>query len=163
MKRINPNHRDCVVAAINKTPYLELLKASVTELDRGHCKVEIELDATHMNTMGHTHGGLYASLIDAAAAWALYFDIEENAGFTTIDLHVDDLARTTRGPLTCVGKPIKVGATICLAEAVITREDGKQVAYGTSKCFVSAALPNTIEDLGTLLGHPLPNKFLPFE
>ena len=114
----------------------------------------------NLNAMGHVHGGVYASLIDAADAWAHYCELDEEVGFTTIDLHVDDLARSQLGLLLCEGHPVKVGRTICLAEASVIRDDGKQVAYGTSKCFVSEALPNTIQDLSKLYGSPLPAKFL---
>lgn len=71
MKKLNPEHIKAILELINRGPYFKLLSMEVTKLDFGYSRVEIDLDAKHLNPFGGHHGGVYASLIDTAAYWAV--------------------------------------------------------------------------------------------
>lgn len=55
----------------------------VCELRKGYSKITVALDRKHLNPFGGVHGGVYASVIDTAAYWAAYCEMEENAGYTS--------------------------------------------------------------------------------
>ena len=79
------------------------------------------------------HGGVFASIIDAAAFWAVYYEIEDqNTGATTVDLKLNYLAPAVCGKLIARGRQIKLGKTLGYAEAEVTAANGKILAHGTS-------------------------------
>ncbi|NLJ48797.1 MAG: PaaI family thioesterase [Candidatus Atribacteria bacterium] len=160
MKTINPEHIKVLLDIINQSSYLKLLSIKVCELQLGYCKAEVDLEEKHLNPFGGAHGGVYASLIDTATFWAVYCDLRENVGLTTIDLKVDDLASAKEGKLVVEGKQIKVGRSICLSEATVKDIHGKLLAYGTSKQLILEGM-QPISQAASVMGYQsLPPKFL---
>ena len=85
--------------------------------------------------------------------------MDEDAGYTTLDVNVNMLGPFRTGQLTIEGKRIKTGRGICLAEAAVYDDTGKLLAHGNSKV---ALLQNrqTINNALEAMGHPaLPPKF----
>ena len=82
------------------------------------------------------HGGVYASVVDAAAFWGVYPQLDEGVGITTVELKLNYLAPTSSGLLVAKGKSIKVGKSICLAEAFVEDKTGKLLAHGTETMMV---------------------------
>lgn len=160
MREINPEHMQAVIELINQGPYIELLSMEVKELSPGYCRMELNLERKHWNPFGGIHGGVYSSLIDTAAFWAVYGDIDEDAGFTSLDLQVDMLSAVKEGLLIVEGKRIKTGRTICKAEAFVTDKNGKLLAHGTTKMMIIPGV-QTISQAVLSLGYKaLPPKFL---
>jgi uncharacterized protein (TIGR00369 family) len=94
----------------------------VSEMGKGFAKVEMDIENKHLNPFGGVHGGVYSSLIDTAAYWAVYCDVEEDAGLISLDVKVDNLAPLKEGHLVVEGKRIKAGKTICIADAAVIDE-----------------------------------------
>ena len=154
MKIVNPEYVERVNALVNRCPYFELLSMRIGEVARGSARVEVALADKHLQPFGVVHGGVFASVIDAAAFWALYYEIEdESAGVTTVDLKLNYLAPATSGRLVALGRRIKMGKTLGYASAEVRSEQGRLLAHGSSTVIV---LP------GKLLAAepPLPPKFL---
>lgn len=160
MKRLNPEHIHALLELINQAPFFKLLSMEVRTLDFGYCRVEVNLDTKHLNPFGGLHGGVYAALIDTAAYWAVYCDLDEDAGLISLDLNVDNLSTAKDGRLVVEGSRIKVGRSICLSEATVTDGQGKMLAHGSSKQMVTRGL-QSIQQAITAMGYPpLPPKFL---
>lgn len=160
MNNLNPEHIKAVLELINQAPFFKLLSMEVHTLDLGYCRVEVDLDTKHLNPFGGLHGGVYAALIDTAAYWAVYCDLDEDAGLISLDLNVDNLSTVKDGKLIVEGNRIKVGRSICLAEATVTDGQGKLLAHGSSKQMVTRGL-QSIPQAITAMGYPpLPPKFL---
>jgi uncharacterized protein (TIGR00369 family) len=125
----------------------------ITNLDWGESRLEIGVEEKHFQPFGMVHGGVYASVVDAAAFWAVYPQIDNNFGITTVELKLNYLAPISSGSLIAKGKSIKVGKSICLAEASVENETGVLLAHGTETMMV-------LKDL-KIQGHEeLPPKFL---
>ena len=133
MKHINPEHINTILELINNSPYFKLLDMKVCDIGIGYAKVEIDLQGKHLNPFGAIHGGVYSSLIDTAAYLAIYCELGDSVGYTTIDLSINNLSMISEGRIIVEGRSIKVGRSICLAEAAAKDERGKLLAYGTSK------------------------------
>ena len=160
MGSLNPDHVQAVLKAINQGPYLKHLSMPVKEMGAGYSIVELKVGKEHLHPFGGIHGGAYASVIDTAAYWAVYCEIDEEVGFTSIDLKIDFLAPITSGVITAKGRSIKIGKSMCLAEATATDKNGKWLAHGTSKMMVTKGL-QTIEDVLRFTGSKaLPPKFI---
>lgn len=161
LKKLNPDHIREVLHLINQGPYFRLLSMRVRDIGKGFATVEMNVENKHLNPFGGVHGGVYSSLIDTATYWAVYGDVEEDAGLISLDVNVDHLAPVKEGSLVVDGKRIKAGRRICMAEAVILDGNGKTLAHGTSKQMVLPGL-QTIAQAASALGYqPLPPKFIP--
>ena len=160
MRNLNPEHIKALIELANQGPYIRLLSMEVKELSVGCARVEVELQDKHLNPFGAIHGGVYASLIDTAAYWAVYCDIEEDAGLISLDLKIDNLSPGKSGRLVVEGRRIKAGRSVCLAEAAVVDSDGKCLAHGTSKQMVTHGL-QTVNQAVLAMGYkPLPPKFI---
>jgi uncharacterized protein (TIGR00369 family) len=116
--------------------------------------LEIDLAQKHLQPFGFVHGGVFASIIDAAAFWAIYYEIEDqNVGVTTVDLKLNYLAPAVSGKLIAKGRQIKLGKTLGYAEAEVTDVNGRILAHGTSTVIL---LPGQ----GLDTDPPLPPKFI---
>jgi uncharacterized protein (TIGR00369 family) len=160
MRRLNPDHARQVIELVNRAHYFRLLSMSILELGIGYSVVEMRLEDKHLNPFGGIHGGAYSSLIDTAAYWALYGDLEEGSGLISIDVNVHNLAVAKEGKLVARGKRVKAGKTVCLGEAVVYDEQKRIMAAGSSKTIVSPGL-QTIEGARHFMAAgSLPPKFL---
>lgn len=160
MALLNPDHVQAVIKAINQGPYFKHLSMPVKEMGIGYSIVELKVGNEHMNPFGGIHGGAYASVIDTAAYWSAYCELDERVGLISIDLKIDYLAPISDGVITTKGRSIKIGKSMCLAEATATDKDGKWLAHGTSKMMVTKGL-QTIEDAFSFTSSKaLPPKFV---
>jgi len=163
MVSLNPDHVQAVMKAINRGPFFNHLSMPVKEMGMGYSIVDLKVCYEHMNPFGGIHGGVYASVIDTAAYWAAYCELEEKVGLISIDLKIDYLAPISQGLIITKGRSIKIGKSMCLAEATAKNEEGKWLAHGTSKMMVTKGL-QTIEDALNFTGlKTLPPKFIETE
>jgi uncharacterized protein (TIGR00369 family) len=139
---------------VNVCPYFDLLSMKLVDVGIGYSSLEIELAHKHLQPFGVVHGGVFASIIDAAAFWSVYYGIEDpDVGITTVDLKLNYLAPAVSGKLIASGRQIKVGRTLCYAEASVADRQGKVLAHGTSTLII---LPGKAIQTDP----PLPPKFL---
>jgi len=160
MKQINPEHIAALLELTNRGPFFELLAMKVCELKPGYSRVEIDLQRKHYNPFGAIHGGVYSSIIDTAAYWAVYCELDEDVGYTSIDLSVNNLSMIKEGKIIVEGKSIKVGRSICLAEASACDVHGKLLAHGMSKLMVLSGKQSVGHAVISMGHQPLPPKFL---
>ncbi|MRR15622.1 MAG: PaaI family thioesterase [Deltaproteobacteria bacterium] len=160
MKALNPDHISAVLDLINEGPYFRLLSMNVTAMGKGYATVEMDIAERHLNPFGGIHGGVYSSLIDTAAYWAVYCDVEEDDGLISLDVKVDNLAPVKEGHLIVHGKRIKAGRNICIAEAEIRDGQGRYLAHGTSKQIVRPGLQTMAQAVAAMGHDPLPPKFM---
>ena len=154
MKTINPEYIERVNQLINHCPYFDLLSMKIQEVGARFSVLEIDLGQKHLQPFGFVHGGVFASIIDAAAFWSLFYEIEDQeTGVTTVDLKLNYLAPAVSGKLIAKGRQIKLGKTLGYAEAEVTDVNGKILTHGTSTVIL---LPGQ----GLSADPPLPAKFI---
>jgi uncharacterized protein (TIGR00369 family) len=154
MKKPNPEYVKRIKEVVNSSPYFSLLAMKILDIGMGFSVVEIDLDQKHLQPFGLVHGGVFASIIDAATFWAFFYEIEDqNAGATSVDLKLNYLAPAMSGRLIARGHQIKHGKTLGYAEARVTDENSKVLAHGASTLMI---MPGK----GITADPPLPAKFL---
>jgi len=131
MKRLNPDHVAAIKTRVNSSPYFDLLSMEISSLEQGRSLIEVDVKEKHLQPYGIVHGGVYASLVDAAGFWAVYSETVEGAGLTTVEMKLNYLAPASSGRLIARGKSIKIGKTLCLSEAAVSDKEGKLLAHGT--------------------------------
>lgn len=153
MRSLNPDYVKMVSKTVNLSPYFKLLSMEIKDLTWGHSRLEISVHEKHFQPFGMVHGGVFSSLIDATAFWAVYTQVDEGLGMTTVELKLNYLTPVTRGRMIGKGKSLRVGKTLCLGEAMIEDDAGTLLAHGTSTMMV-------LTDLSLQVGSESPPKFL---
>jgi uncharacterized protein (TIGR00369 family) len=160
--KLNPAHIEEVLELINQGPYFRLLNIDIKVLDEGLCVCEADIERKHMNCFGGMHGGVYESIMDTAAYWALYAEMPEDAGFITLDQNANLARAVQEGTrVRCEGRVVKRGGSICICEAKMFDEKDRLLGMATSKMFVSPTLQPisaAIDDLDP--SRKLPPKFI---
>ncbi len=132
MRKINPEHVKKLIKVINIAPYFQLLSMRICELGLGYSISEIDIADEHFNPFGGVHGGVYSSIIDSAASWALFYGVEdETAGLTSVNLNLNYLSPVKEGKLIAEGRQIKLGKTLGYALCKVSDTAGKLLAHGT--------------------------------
>jgi uncharacterized protein (TIGR00369 family) len=160
MPKLNPKHVQTVIDLINHGPYFRHLSMPVKDIGLGYSIVELNIGNEHLNPFGGLHGGVYASAIDTAAYWAVYCELDEDVGLISLDLKVDYLAPVNAGKMIIRGRRIKMGKTICLAEATALDQNDKWLAHGISKMMVTQDLQTLRSALDFVGAEYLPPKFI---
>ena len=151
MVKLNPDYVEAIKRVVNTSPYFSLISMEIKDLEPGHTRLEVTLEEKHLHPFAMVHGGVFASLVDAAAYWALYAEVDEGKWLTTVEMKLNLLAPARAGKLVAEGRTIKLGRTLGLGEARVEDEEGKLLAYGVGTFMI-------VPDRG--LPESVPPKFL---
>jgi uncharacterized protein (TIGR00369 family) len=153
MRNLNPYYVEAVERRVNSCPYFSLLSMEIKGLSWGESLVEILVQEKHFQPFGMVHGGVFASLVDAVAFWAVYTQVPEELGMTTVELKLNYLAPLSTGRMIGRGKSLRVGKTLCLGEASVVSEEGNLLVHGTSTMMI-------LKDLKVEGAEHFPPKYL---
>ena len=103
------------------------------------------------NPMGSMHGGMPATLIDAATGSAIHTQLPAGYSFSTVSLTCEYFRAITvdTGPLTCTGRVVKHGRRVSVADASVTDREGTVFVRGTATCLahrLPRSIPETIPE-----------------
>src|SRR4030067_1920817 len=134
--QLNPRYTEAVAMLVNRSPYFSLLSMEIKDLQWGMCLLEVKLGEKHLQPFGMVHGGAIASVVDAAAFWAVFPQGEKGMGVTTGEMKLNYLAPAEKGKLVAEGRSIKVGRTLALGESYVRYGEGTLVAHGAATTMV---------------------------
>ena len=134
--KLNPKYVEAVAILANRSPYFSLISIEIRDLQWGTSFIEVQLGEKHLQPFGFVHGGVIASVVDAAAFWAVFPQVEEGMGLTTVEIKVNFLAPAQKGRLVAQGRCIRLGKTLALGETEIRNAEGGLVAHGTATMMV---------------------------
>jgi uncharacterized protein (TIGR00369 family) len=112
------------------SPYQRFLGLELVRAEPGLVEIRLPFREELLRADGSDwyHGGVLSALIDIAGDYALVTKV--GAGLPTIDLRIDWLKPARRGALIAIGRAVKVGRTICVADAEVRDEAGVLLAVG---------------------------------
>ena len=134
--RLNPRYTEAISTLVNRSPYFSLISMEIKELQWGTSILEVELEEKHLQPFGYVHGGAIASVIDAATFWAVFPQVKDGMGLTTVEIKVNYLAPVQKGKVVAKGRCIKMGRTLALGEAYINSAEGNLLAHGTATMMI---------------------------
>jgi uncharacterized protein (TIGR00369 family) len=116
----------------------QTLGFTITDVDPGRVTFSLTASEFHYNPIGSVHGGVYATLLDSAAACSVHTMLPAGVGYTSLDLSVKFLRRWTSetGPVACTGHVVHLGGRTALARAELIDGDGKLLAEASSSCLI---------------------------
>src|SRR5512136_1390218 len=126
--RLNPEYTKAISTLVNRSPYFSLISMKIKELEWGTSVLEVELEEKHLQPFGYVHGGAIASVIDAATFWAVFPQVKDGMGLTTVEVKANFLAPVQKGKLVVKGRCIKIGKSLALGEAHINGSEGNLLA-----------------------------------
>ncbi|MCP4315336.1 MAG: PaaI family thioesterase [Hyphomicrobiales bacterium] len=111
----------------------------VVEIENGRAKVYLDIDHRHINRGDSLHGGVIATILDAACGYAVSLSVDgENLHQTaTLSLTVNYLSRVRDGRVFASAKVSGGGKNTVFVDAELIAEDHGTVATatGTFKLF----------------------------
>lgn len=66
--------------------------------------------------LGYVHGGIIATLADAAAGWALFPEVDRPEGCTTLQMQINFLAPVVNAAMTADARIVRLGRTTALMD-----------------------------------------------
>lgn len=119
-------------------PIMQTLGYAALEFDEGRAVFAMRPGEHHYNPLGSVHGGVIATLLDTCTGCAVHTTLPVGTAYTSLDLTTRFLRPVTvdSGRLRCEGTVLNRGRTTALAEARLTDEDGRLMAYATSTCLI---------------------------
>lgn len=119
-------------------PIMQTLGARLESVAKGTAVFTMTPSESHYNPIGSVHGGVYATLLDSAAACAVHSSLPAGVAYTSLDLSVRFIGAINidTGPVRCTGTVKHLGRRTALAEAVLTSDSGKLLATATSNCLI---------------------------
>jgi uncharacterized protein (TIGR00369 family) len=122
-------------------PYYRLLGLRAEAgVPTGQSKLLLDSRSELENSRGDVHGGVIASLLDAAMGVAVRSSLKAGEGATTVSLTVNYVA-PGRGALTARGRVVRAGRTLASVEADVSDAAGQVVAHGVGTVRIIAARP----------------------
>jgi uncharacterized protein (TIGR00369 family) len=105
---------------------LDLLGIRFHQVEHGQVVLSLDTRPDFANLLGIVHGGIAATLLDAAMGCAVHTTLPAGTGYTTAELNVNFIrpANTDGQTLTATGILLHAGRRIASAQAQVTDERG---------------------------------------
>jgi len=111
-----------------RIPFANFLGIKLDELQHGSATLSLETREELTRDGGLIHGGVLASLIDTASAFATLTLIEPEQRAVTIDLTVHYLRAVTGGTTKAHARALRAGRRVIVLSVEVTNQDGALVA-----------------------------------
>jgi len=129
---ITDEHRDYAASVLHNLPFAMLLGMRLVDLKLDEAVIKIEMRDDLRQPSGVLHGGVTATLIDTAMAFAVRTRLPKEEATATIDLTVHYLRPHVEGVVTCTARVVRAGKRIFTVSADVVNDRGKLVATGIS-------------------------------
>ena len=129
---ISAEHLAYAENALHNLPFAKLIGMRLIGLKRDEAVISIEMRDDLRQPSGVLHGGVTATLIDTAMAFAVRTRLGFDEATATIDLTVHYLRPHITGNFTCTAKVVRAGKRIFTVAADVVNDDGKHIATAVS-------------------------------
>lgn len=131
-KEITEAHKSRASASMRNNPFAALIGMELVDLKPEEATIKIEMRDELRQPHGILHGGVTATLIDTAMAYAVITCLTETEKASTVDLTVHYLRPHAQGTILCTAKIVRAGKRILTVSAEVLNEQGKQIATALS-------------------------------
>lgn len=115
------------------SPFNELMGFAITDWREDHVVVELQLQNKHLNRSGVVHGGVLATLIDAAGGFAgCYCTVPGNVRRAlSLSLTTNFTGQTRSGQVRAVARRSGGGRKVFFSAVEVFADDGTLLAFGS--------------------------------
>lgn len=111
----------------NRLHFNRLLGMRVTRVHKDGVTVECAMREDLRNAAQALHGGVFATLADAAVGISLHRHLGGNRPITTVELKINYFRPVTEGRLFARARLIRIGAQICVGLVELTDDHRRKV------------------------------------
>lgn len=129
---ITDEHRAMAAHALHNLPFAKLMGMRLVDLQTDMAVIKIDMRDDLRHPGGILHGGVTATLIDTAMAFAVRTRVGPTEPTATIDLTVHYLRPHISGTFTCTAKIVRAGKRIFTVSADVHNEEGSLIATAIS-------------------------------
>lgn len=129
---ITDEHRAMAAHALHNLPFAQLMGMRLVDLQTDMAVIKIDMRDDLRHPGGILHGGVTATLIDTAMAFAVRTRVGPTEPTATIDLTVHYLRPHISGTFTCTAKVVRAGKRIFTVSADVHNDEGAQIATAIS-------------------------------
>jgi uncharacterized protein (TIGR00369 family) len=113
-------------------PFNGLLGLEVTRVHRDGVTVSCRLRPELLNGQGVLHGGVTATLVDAAVGMAAVRHLGGARRVTTVELKLNYFLPITEGHVTARGRLLRTGASLIVGSVEVKDHRRRLAAFGTA-------------------------------
>jgi len=114
-------------ALLTRHAFNHLLGFELVRMHRDGVTIQCRVRPELLNSAGSLHGGVAASIADAAVGTALHYRFGGSRRFTTIELKVNYFRPVTEGWLLARSRLVRVGSTICVGQVDMADDQRRSV------------------------------------
>ena len=129
---ISEEQKKRAAASMEHNPFAKLIGMKLIDLQPSQASVQIEMRDELRQPHGILHGGVTATLIDTAMAYAVITCLTEQEKASTVDLTVHYLKPHSEGAFACTAKVVRAGRRILTVSADVFNEQGRLFATAIS-------------------------------
>lgn len=120
---LTPEEKERIQKAFEAVPFAHLIGMQLGEMKRGAATLHLEVRDELRQNNGVIHGGVVASLVDTAAAFAILTLLKSNETTTTIDLTVHYLRPLLKGRVIAKAHLVRAGRRVLVISIDVFNED----------------------------------------
>ena len=118
--------------AFARVPFARLLRMEFVSAERGAATIALEVREELTRMGGLLHGGVIASLLDTAAAFAVHTLLDPQGSTVTVDLTLHFLRPVTSGRVEAHARVLREGRRVVIIVAEAIDQDGVLTATATT-------------------------------
>lgn len=131
LRSIDPGRAKRLAAAFDRSPFGRLLGLRVEAVEPDYSRLRLPFRPQLLQPSGVVHGGAIASLLDTAAAVAIFSGLDRlPRTMATVDLHVQYLEAVAAGDLIAECRVRRRGGSLVFVGAEVRTESGVIAAHG---------------------------------
>ena len=129
---ISEAQKQRAAASMERNAFAKLIGMKLIDLQPSQSTVQIEMRDELRQPHGILHGGVTATLIDTAMAYAVITCLNETEKASTVDLTVHYLRPHSEGAFKCTAKVVRAGRKVFTVSADVFNQQGKLFATAIS-------------------------------
>jgi uncharacterized protein (TIGR00369 family) len=127
----DPDFESRVRASFSRQRFMATLGAELARVEPGEVAIRLPFDEKLTQQHGSLHAGAVAAVVDSACGYAALSLMEPGAGVVSVEFKINLLA-PARGRLRAIGRVVRSGRTLTVAQTEVFGEEGKPVALLTA-------------------------------
>ena len=110
-----------------KVPFAAVLGIRLARVHRDGTTIECPIRHDLTNSVGVAHGGVVATLADAAVGAAINRHFGGGRPFTTVEMKINYFLPVAEGRIFARSRLVRIGSTLCVGSVDLTNSQGRQV------------------------------------
>ena len=127
---ITPEREKAIREKFENNHFPRLVGIEIDSIEPGRARLSLEVREELLQLQGIMHGGVIATIIDTAVAFAIIGASEPDDRFTTVEMKVNYLAPIREGRILADARLVRDGRRIVVADCDLFDSNGRLAAKG---------------------------------